>query len=87
MNTSQTRAVMDALINRMVHYMEIGHGVKLGNFGSFKPTFNVKCVKTSEEATAETIKQKKIQFRPGKSFRNMLNDLEIRSASDSLNAE
>ena len=36
-NTNSTRAVVDALLNRLVHYMEIGHGVSLGSFGSFKP--------------------------------------------------
>lgn len=84
-NSAQSRAVIDALINRMVHYMEIGHGVKLGDFGSFKPTFNSKCVQDAESATAQTVTQKKIQFRPGKRFRDMLSELEIQSASESLN--
>ncbi len=39
-NTNSTRAVVDALLNRLVHYMEIGHGVSLGTFGSFKPVFH-----------------------------------------------
>ena len=41
-NTAQTKAVLDALINRLVHYMEIGHGVRMGDFGSFKPVFTSK---------------------------------------------
>jgi len=84
-NPSQTRAVVTALIDRMVHYMTIGHGIKLESFGSFKPVFHAKCVKTSEEATADTITLKKIQFRPGKKFVTMLDDLEVKSASETLN--
>ena len=30
---------------------------------------------------------KKIQFRPGKAFRTMLNDLEVQSASKTLDEE
>ena len=86
-NASQTRAVIDALINRMVAFMQVGHSIRLGDFGSFKPVFNAKCVKTAEEATADTVTIKKIQFRPGKAFRTMLNDLEVQSASKTLDVE
>lgn len=86
-NTSQTKAVIDALVNRLVHYMEIGHGVKMGDFGSFKPTFNCKVAQTLEEANADTIKQKKIQFYPGKAFRQMLSDLTINAASEALDVQ
>jgi predicted histone-like DNA-binding protein len=86
-NTAQTKAVIDALVNRLVHYMEIGHGVRMGDFGSFKPTFTVKVAKTLEEATEDTIRKKKINFYPGKAFKNMLNDLSITSASENLSVQ
>lgn len=83
-NTMQTRAVIDALVNRLVHYMEIGHGVQMGKFGSFKPTFNSKVAQTLKATTIETLTVKKILFFPGKAFRTMLGDLAITSASETL---
>ena len=86
-NSNSTRAVVDALLNRLVHYMQIGHGVSLGTFGSFKPVFNSKVALSSEEATVETIKRKKILFYPGKTFRDMLGELSVTSASEILNTQ
>lgn len=86
-NPSQTQAVVNALVDRLVHYMEIGHGVQLGNFGSFKPTFTVKAVKEYDSADANTVKTRRISFFPGKAFKNMLGELAITQASEYLNAE
>lgn len=74
-NTNQTRSVVDALLNRLIHYMEIGHAVQLGSFGSFKPTFTVKAVKMEEDADTTTVKRKRVTFFPGKDFKNMLEDM------------
>ena len=76
-NKAQTKAVIDALLTSLVHYMEIGHGVSLGSFGSFKPTFNSKTAHTLEETTLDTVKVKKIQFYPGGAFKEMLSNLSI----------
>lgn len=86
-NATQTKAVIDALVNRLIHYMEIGHGVQMGTFGSFKPTFNSKVAQTLEDTTTETIKLKKIQFYPGKAFKKMLSDLDITNASEALDVK
>lgn len=86
-NPAQTKAVIDALVDRLVHYMEIGHGVQMGNFGSFKPTFTVKSVKAYDAADASTVKSKRVSFFPGKAFKSMLGELTITQASEYLNAE
>ena len=86
-NATQTKAVIDALVNRLVHYMEIGHGVRMGDFRSFKPVFTSKTAQSLEEATPETIKVKKVQFFPGKAFKNMLDGLSIESASEALDVK
>lgn len=86
-NPAQTKAVIDALVNRLVMYMTLGHGVKMGEFGSFKPTFNSKTTQTLDEATEETIKVKKIQFYPGKAFKTMLEELSITEASEALSVK
>ncbi|MBP3213488.1 MAG: HU family DNA-binding protein [Bacteroidaceae bacterium] len=80
-NPAQTRAVIDALVNRLVHYMEIGHGVKMGDFGSFKPTFNSKTARSLQETTLDTVTVKKVQFYPGKAFKDMLSGLDMSEAA------
>lgn len=76
-NQAQTKAVVDALLTSLVHYMEIGHGVSLGTFGSFKPVFNSKVARSLEETTLETVKVKKIAFYPGGAFKDMLSRISI----------
>lgn len=90
-NPSQTRAVVSALLDRMVHYMSLGHAVKLGSgesaFGSFKPTFRSKTTRNLEDADVTTVTAKVIRFYPGKAFRDMMNDMGIVSASEKLSVE
>jgi predicted histone-like DNA-binding protein len=90
-NTNQTRAVVDALLNRLVHYMEIGHGVKMGDFGSFKPVFTSKTVKNLEDLDGDealkTVKVKKVMFFPGKAFKDMVDDLALESAGEALDVK
>jgi predicted histone-like DNA-binding protein len=76
-NKQITTMVVSSLIDSMVYMMDLGHPVKLGDFGSFKPTFNAKTSTTEEGATADTIIRKKILFYPGKSFKNMLADISV----------
>ena len=87
-NTNSTRAVVDALLNRLVHYMQIGHGVSLGSFGSFKPVFCSKVALTEDEV-ADTLEgkgfKKKIRFYAGGAFTNMLKGMSVTAASDALN--
>ena len=86
-NPAQTKAVIDALVDRIAHYMVIGHGVKVGNLGSFKPVFTSKVAETLEETTLETVRKKKIVFYPGKAFKDVLQDLSISSAADALDVK
>lgn len=74
---TQALSVIEAYINRMVHYMEIGHGVKMGNFGIFKPTINSKSTDDATKVNAGLIQKKRILFYPGKDFRRMLSDIQI----------
>lgn len=86
-NTSMVKASVDAILNRLVHYMEIGHPVQLGEFGSFKPDIRVKTVADIADADASTVKQKIIRFYPGKDFRDMLSNLAVEAVSEATPAE
>ena len=89
-NTNSTRAVVDALLNRLVHYMEICHGVSLGSFGSFKPVFVSKAVPSLEEVD-KTIGgkgfKKKVRFYPGGKFAQMLKGMAVTGAAEALDVE
>ena len=84
---AQTRAVVEALLTSLVHYMEIGHAVSLGQFGSFKPVFNSKTTKRLDDVD-DTIGGKgfikKIHFYPGGKFKQMLKDLSVGGAGEAL---
>ena len=86
-NRAQTKAVVDALLQSLVHYMEIGHAVSLGQFGSFKPVFNSKTTKLLDDVD-DTIGGKgfikKINFYPGGKFKQMLKDLSVGGAGEAL---
>lgn len=84
-NTNKTKAVIDAVVNRMVHYMGLGFAVRLGEFGTFKPKIRTKTAQDADELDASNIKQKLIQFYPGKQFRTMLKDMSVVAATESLN--
>lgn len=90
-NPAQTRSVIDALVNRLVLYMGLGHGVKMGDFGSFKPVFTSKTVKNLEDLDGDealkTVKVKKVMFFPGKAFKDMVDDLALESAGEALDVK
>ena len=79
--------MVDALLNRLVHYMEIGHGVSLGSFGSFKPVFTSKVAQSYDEIE-DTLDgkgfRKKVRFYPGGKFADMLKGMTVTSASEVL---
>jgi len=74
-NASQTQAVVTALIDRIGHYVELGHGVKVGKLGTFKPTMKTKVSATLENLSTENIKLKYLRFYPGKIFKNIMSDM------------
>ena len=81
-NRSQTKAVLEALIDRMIVFMNYGMPVKLGDFGSFKPTFNSKTGATADAVSADNVTRKKILFYPGKRFKQMLSGMAVTTMDD-----
>jgi predicted histone-like DNA-binding protein len=79
---AQAKASTEALIDRMILFMEYGMSVRLGDFGSFRPTVNVKSQKNKEDLGADNVVRRKIIFTPGKRFKTMLNNLSINTIDD-----
>lgn len=77
-NATMTKAVVEGMIDRLCHFMELGHAVQVGEFGTFKPVFNVKTQTTKDALGTDNITTKKIRFYSGKRFRNMLDRLTCR---------
>lgn len=84
---TQVLAVTQAFINRLIHYMQIGHGVQMGDFGIFKVSFSAKSSDDPEKLNADSITTRRILFRPGKAFRTMLRTLNVVSLDSNDNEE
>lgn len=73
--------VLEALAMQMMQMMEMGHPVQAGILGTFKPSLNTKCAKTSDELDSGSIVRRKILFYPGEVFKEMLADMDIETES------
>lgn len=77
LNSGEVYSAIEALIEVSITFMKQGHGVRLGDFGIFKPTFSAQSQDAADSATAESIKRKRILFHPGKKMRDFLGNLSI----------
>lgn len=85
-NRSQSKAVVEALIDRMTMFMDYGMGVQMGDFGTFKPAVQSKAKESEEELSTSDVKRLKIRFFPGKRFKNMLAQMSVTTFSDDEDA-
>ena len=76
---TQSKAVVEALIDRLVHYMDFGMAVQLAEFGTFKPVIRTKAKKTAEEVSVDNIVTRAIRFYPSKRMKEMLENLSIQT--------
>ncbi|MBQ4622759.1 MAG: HU family DNA-binding protein [Bacteroidaceae bacterium] len=74
---TQSKAVVEALIDRLIHYMDLGLPVNVGELGSFKPTIRTKVKETADEVNAGNVVRRVVRFYPGKRLKDMLEDLSI----------
>lgn len=71
-NSSDTLAVLDSLIQQLTKELEEGRIVRLGDFGSFQLSLSSEGADTAEKFNSSMVKKSKILFRPGIDLRNML---------------
>lgn len=72
--------VLSGLLDVMVNNLDMGHSVKLGDFGSLRPGIRAKAQLNKEDADANTIYRRRIVFTPGKMLKNFLKDVAITRA-------
>ncbi len=76
---TQTKAVVEGLLDRLVHYMDLGMPVRLEEFGTFKPAIQTKVKETAEEVDAGNVVRRVVRFYPGKRMKEMLENLSIQT--------
>lgn len=71
------KMVTDGLIDAIKWNLENHLSVKLGDFGTFRPTLNCKSQDKEEDVNANALCRRKIIFTPGSYFKDMLHDVSI----------
>lgn len=76
-NATMTKAVIEGLINRIGHSIELGHAVQIGEFGTLKPTFTSKTQKDADDLSLKDVRSIKLRYYPGQRFKDILKKMSI----------
>lgn len=80
------RGIVDVVLkgvqDTMISFLEEGFSVKLGEFGSFRPSIQAKSQDKEEDVDSDTISRVKIVFTPGNKFQQMLSGVSKESFSN-----
>ena len=71
-------AVLISLEKNIISELAQGRIVKLGRLGNFQVGISSEGMITPEEVNANSITKTRINFRPGKKMRSLLNDLSFK---------
>ena len=74
-NRAQTQAVIEGLMDSLCHFMDLGHTVQMGGFGTFRPYFRTKAQDSIDKVNADNVVSCKIQFYPGKQLRTVMKNI------------
>ena len=85
-NSSKTKGVVEALMDRIAHFLKLGRTIEIDGIGTLKPSINSKSADTPEELGDPTtaIKGVKIRFYPHKPLQDAIaeNGYEYQSELD-----
>jgi predicted histone-like DNA-binding protein len=81
LTTIDTFAVLEALVNQIPQELAEGKIVQLGDFGSYRVTLHSEGAATAEELTSLAIKDVKVNFRQGPTFRKKFSNLKFKKVS------
>lgn len=71
---AQVKMILNSLTNSMIAWIEEGHGVRLGNLGSFMPSIKSASSENPEEVG---VKKLKLTFYPSKELRDRVKEVSI----------
>ena len=75
------KMVLDGLLDVMEMNMKNGMSVKLGEFGSFRPTFGSSAQNVADSVSAQSLKKKRIVFIAGAQLKDMIQSVSIQKYS------
>ena len=76
---AQVKMILDTLVESMMDWIEEGHGVKLGNFGSFMPTAKSA---SSEDPEEVGVKRMWVTFYASKQLKNRLDEVKYSTENE-----
>ena len=76
---AQVKMILDTLVESMMDWIEEGHGVKLGNFGSFMPTAKSASSEIPEEVG---VKRMWVTFYASKQLKDRLDEVKYSTVND-----
>lgn len=79
-NSADVLAVLDTLIQAMNEELADGKIVRLGDFGSFQISISAQGMTTAQAVNSNSVTNTRINFRPGKDLKNMLQTLSFEKA-------
>jgi predicted histone-like DNA-binding protein len=78
LNEIDVKAVLEGFIQVIPEILADGYTVDLEEFGNFHITCTSTASDTAETVTASNIEKVNAQFRPGKLFQNVLDNIEFK---------
>lgn len=76
---AQVKMILDTLVESMMDWIEEGHGVKLGNFGSFMPTAKSASSEVPEEVG---VKRMWVTFYASKQLKERLDEVKYSTVNE-----
>ena len=77
MNKTMMKAALEAIVDRVCHYVGMGHAVQIGEFGTVKPIFTSKMQKTADDLSADNVRSKKVRFYAGQRLKDVVKHLSV----------
>lgn len=79
-NRAQTQAVIEGLIDSLSHFLDLGHTVQMGGFGTLRPHFTTKAQDNMDSVGANNVVRCKIQFYPGAVLKATMKNIKLEDA-------
>jgi predicted histone-like DNA-binding protein len=79
LSKTQTQAAIDGMVESLCHFMELGHTVQLGGFGTIRPIFKTKAQDSMDKVGVDNVTRCKLILYPGKDLKATLKNITFES--------
>ena len=77
---SMVKLVLESLFDVLEENLTNHLSVKLGDFGTLRPSFSSKCQNEENEVNADVLCHRKIVFTPSSDFKRVLGNVSVRKS-------